>query len=165
MEYDFIKQQQDQLKISTQEFSLNIKSWEGYPNRISLNWNYIKFEQGNAGRIPQLPGVYAFFVKPGIASFQENSYLFYIGKAGDNSDNNLRKRFGQYLSGKRTVKRPKLNWFLNTWDNYIFFCYAPISDKRVNLGRLERELNDAFIPPYNENDFSTDVRKAVKVLR
>ena len=165
MSYDLIKQKQDSLKITAQEFSLNSASWKQYPNRIPLIWKYIKFELRNKGRIPKTSGIYAFFVKPGIASFSENAYLMYIGKAGDDSNNNLRKRFCQYLSGKKSPKRPKLNWFLNTWDNYIFFCYAPITDRRVSLGQLERELNDAFIPPYNENDFSPEVRKIIKVLR
>ncbi len=164
MSYDIVKLQ-DQLILSEQSFCLDIASWEKYPNSVLLNWQYTKFDRSNKNSIPEVPGVYAFFIKPGIANFSENAYLIYIGKAGDRSANNLRKRFNQYLIGKKGDKRPKFNRVLKKWDNYIFFCFATITDNHVDLDKLEKELNDALIPPYNESDFSPTVRKIVKVLR
>lgn len=158
-------EKQNKLKISSQSFCLDIESWGKYKNKVVLKWETVKFEKGSKNKVPDSPGIYSFFVKPGIAGFPENAYLMYIGKAGDESNNTLRKRFMQYIYGMATDKRPKLNWFLKTWGKKLYFCYAPITDKRFKLGKIEEDLNDALIPPFNENDFSTEVKKIVKVLR
>lgn len=164
MAYDLIKEQ-NQLKISEQRFCLDIKSWSSYKRKLQFNWSTVKFDKLSSKSIPSSPGIYAFFVKPGIADFKENAYLMYVGKAGDKSNNDLRKRFNQYINGMKSNARPKLNWFLNTWKSHLFFCFAEINDRRLSLSKIEKELNDAFIPPFNEMDFSAKVRKKVKVLR
>lgn len=164
MAYDIIKEQ-NQLKISDQRFCLDVKSWSKYSNKIKFAWNTIKFDISNKNKIPDDPGIYAFFVKPGIAYFPEHAFLMYIGKAGDKSKNSLRKRFVQYINGMKTSKRPKLNWFLKTWESHLYFCYAKITDKRYSLSKIEMELNDSFIPPFNEMDFSAEIRRKIKVLR
>lgn len=152
----------DRFKAFKQDFILDVTSWEGYPNSVNLNWNIVKFEKGNKDYIPDSPGIYAFFIKPGIANLPENAYLMYIGKAGDRSNNTLKKRFIQYTY---ETKRPKLYELFTKWKNYVYFCYAEITDPTSNLGDIEIELNDALNPPCNENDFSVDIRSARKVLR
>ena len=164
MAIDIIKRQ-DQLILSQITFCLDIDSWKRYKSEVPLKWKFVKFEKNNRDEIPESSGVYGFFIKPSVAGFQENSYLIYIGKAGDNSKNNLRKRFMQYYNGMKGDRRPKLNRALKKWEKYIYFYYSSIADKRYSLSKLEEDLNNAFVPPYNENDFSTEVRKIVKVLR
>lgn len=161
MTHDIIKLA-DRFSSFQQKFILDRHLWESYPNRVDLNWNMVKFEQVNKDHVPDTPGVYAFFIKPSIANLPENAYLMYIGKAGDSSNNSLRKRFSQYMYEN---KRPKLYQLLYKWKDYIYFCYAEITEPNLNLGEIERELNDALIPPCNENDFSAEIRSARKVLR
>lgn len=164
MAYD-IFHQQNQLKLHVQDFCLNPSSWKKYSSSYNFDWKSVRFVKSSKNSIPEESGIYAFFVRPGIANFKDNSYLMYIGKAGDNNDNNLRKRFMQYIYGKKSDDRPKLKWFFKTWNKYIYFCYSEVTSDQVSLKDLEEKLNDAFIPPYNENDFSVEVRKIVKVLR
>lgn len=164
MDYDFIKQV-DELKASKHEFCLNISSWESYPNNTTLVWHLVKFEKEKKGEIPLKSGIYAFFIKPGIACFQDHAYLIYIGITGEDSKNQLRNRFMQYIYGIKGKKRVKLNYILKKWKNYIYFYYAEIEDDETTLDELEIQLNDAFLPPCNIKNFSAEVRDKVKVLR
>lgn len=166
MSYDLIKKYEKLLgPFPPWKFCFDISAWKNYPNRIVFDWNLIKFEKRNKDKIPTTPGIYAFFIKPKAANFPENAYLIYIGKAGDKSKNNLRKRFIQYLDRLKYEKRPKLNIVLNKWKKYIYFCYSEIADSRISLGDIEIQLNDALIPPLNEKDFSVEVKRKIKVLR
>jgi excinuclease UvrABC nuclease subunit len=164
MKHDFIKTQ-DRFKTYNQEFCLDPQSWLNFTSTLTFSWETVKFVESNKNRIPNCPGIYCFFVKPNIAGFQDNSYLMYIGKAGDNSSNTLQKRFMQYFYLQKTNKRPKLQWMLNKWKDHLYFNYFKVTDRRFNLGKIEENLNDAFLPPYNENDYSTEVKQTIKVLR
>lgn len=166
MGYDLIKKYEKFLDpFPPWRFCFGITAWKKYPNTIEFDWNLIKFEKKNKDKIPTTPGIYAFFIKPKVANFPENTYLIYIGKAGDRSKNNLRNRFMQYVYGLQSAKRPRLNTVLNKWKKYIYFCYSEITDLRYNLGKIEIQLNDALIPPLNEDDFSVEVKRMIKVLR
>jgi hypothetical protein len=166
MSYDLIKKYEKLLgPFPPWKFCFDISGWKRYPDRVYFDWELIKFEEKNKDKIPKTPGIYAFLIKPDIAGIPQNAYLLYIGKAGDKSKNNLYKRFNQYLNGLKYSKRPKLTVALNKWKKYVYFCYAEVTDLRLSLSKIETDLNDALIPPLNENDFSVEIKIMKKVLR
>jgi len=68
------------------------------------------------------------------------------------------------LSEQVRNKRPLIHYLLNNWKGALYFQYAQVRDKRVSLAVLERALNDALLPPYNQNDFTAEVRDLRKAF-
>ncbi len=165
MPLDLIRSQ-DEASSYQQEFILWPTRWENYPAPIPLNWKSVKFEEKNRTTIPEKQGIYAFFVEPQVADFQTNAYLMYVGETGQDSQNNLRARFGQYFSYKRNEDsdRPHIHRLLNKWDGYLYFYYAEIPHNTMNLDELETMLLDTFLPPYNRRDFSAEVGQIIRGL-
>ena len=163
MPLDLVKAQ-DEAASYQQEFILWPTRWENYPAPIDLNWKSVKFEEKNKTTIPENKGIYAFFVEPQVADFQSHAYLMYIGETGQDSNNNLRERFGQYFSYKKNHKRPNIHRLLNKWDGYLYFYYVEIPHNSMNLNELETMLLDTFIPPYNRRDFSTEIGLIIRGL-
>ena len=153
---------QDEVLSYDQTFTLWPTGWENYPAPIPLNWKSVKFEKKNRKTIPENQGIYAFFVKPQVADFQCHAYLMYIGETGQDSDNNLRKRFSEYFSYKTNHKRPHIHRLLNKWDGYLYFHYAEIPENVMNLNALETMLLDTFMPPYNLRDFSAEISLTIR---
>ena len=154
---------QDEAMSYRQEFNLWPRLWENCAVQISLNWKAVKFEKESEENIPENKGVYAFFVKPQVADLPNHAYLMYIGESGQYGDNNLRGRFGNYLSYKKNSKRLHIHRLLNKWDGYLYFYYAEISE-HVNSRDLETMLLDTFVPPYNRKDFSPEIGRIFRGL-
>lgn len=161
---DIIKKQ-DAILGSVLKSCLHTPFWESYPVRVTYthNWQKVPFDAISKNTIPESSGVYAFFIQPDIAGFPEHSYLVYIGKAGDNNDNNLRNRFMQYIYGLKYIKRTKLNRVLNKWKEYLVFYYSEVNDG-TNISNLEDDLLDTFIP-YCNTRFSARIKDIIKVLQ
>ena len=162
--YDVINQPESG-RIYKQDFLLWKERWEAYDPPTLLNWKCVKFENDSANQIPTAKGVYAFFIEPRIAQFPSHSYLMYIGQTGHNSERNLRKRFGDYLSEKIRPKRPLIHFMLNAWEHYLYFYYAEVDSTQIDLKQLEQQLLDTFTPPFSEKGYSVEIGRAVKVAR
>jgi len=90
----------------------------------------------------------------------------YIGEVGQGADGRtLRLRYGDYLKEQRIKKRAGLHFMLTCWKSCLDFCYAEVPDKRINLKKLEKALNDAMFPPYSTNDFTGVIRDAKKAFK
>ena len=153
-------------RIYKQDFLLLKEQWDTYTDPpIPLNWKCVKFERGNANQIPTMKGIYAFFIEPRIAQFPTHGYLAYIGQAGYESERNLRKRFGDYLSEKTKPKRPLVNFMLNTWENHLYFYYTEVDPTQTDLRQLEQKLLDTFMPPFSLDGYSAEIGKMEKIAR
>lgn len=146
-------------------FLLWREQWENYPNPIPLEWKCVKFERKNRAKIPNSKGVYAFFVEPRTADFPSHSYLMYIGESGHDSNRNLRKRFGDYFSEKKGTNRVTIEYMLNLWEGYLYFYYAEVDPKQIDLKELERILLDTFTPPFVKRGFSARIKRILDILR
>lgn len=154
---DFVNKE---FKNYGQSFVLNPAQMKGFTTRCKLDWKKVAFNKINKSLIPQERGVYAFIVEYNIIGVPPHGYIMYIGETGQDSLHNLQKRYADYLKDKqKPLKRLSLHYMLNNWEECLHFHYAVVKDKRVNLKKLEKNLNDAFIPPYNINDFSAEIRK------
>lgn len=143
------------------QFVLNPTSLKNCTLNCALSWEKVEFNKSNKSLIPQEKGVYAFIVENNRNDLPVHGYVMYVGQAGQDSDHNLQKRYGNYLSDKENenTKRDVIHYFLNNWEDSLHFYYAVVKDKSMNLEEIERGLNDAFIPPYSTNDFSAEVRR------
>jgi hypothetical protein len=164
-EYDWIDAAAEDARTYRREFLLWKTQWGNYPDPIPLNWKCVRFEKDNRSQIPSRKGIYAFFVEPRIANFPSHGYLMYIGQTGQDSNHNLRKRFGDYLGKSEGKKRPSIKYMLTKWKGYLYFYYAEIDPDQINLEQLERTLLDTFTPPFVKKGFSGKIKSAVDLSR
>jgi len=142
---------------------LSPRHWRDCKLQEPLSWTPIPFTKKNASQVPMNKrGVYTFVVKPGIANLGHVSYLIYVGKVEKQT---FRKRYRQYL--KHFQKGAKSNWFhvstfLHKWQNYLWFCWAPLT-AATTISTTEKRLIAAYIPPANRR-FYGKVGKEVKLL-
>lgn len=139
-------------------FILNPKNiWQSYSEKLrriteSDDWKEVKFLNDDASGlnsdINTVPkdcgGVYVFVLKGGIIP-DIHMYIMYIGRAQFTDYQNLNKRLHEYLNDSR----PKIRQMRETWGQYLFIRYLPLSDNNT-IKELEEELLRVIIPPCNE---------------
>ncbi len=126
-----------------------------------LNWSTIKFNADNPN-LPDQQGVYAFSIVIENGNLPANSYILYVGKAGDvTSNNTIKKRYRDYVREVRVQSRPAIHRMLNLWKGHLSYHYAVVPNG-VSTGDIEQQLTTIFIPPYNTNDFIAEVRDLLK---
>jgi hypothetical protein len=161
----FMKEEEEAeiIKKFTEPIVVSPPHWEMCELPLELEWKFEKFGKGNEDEIPDdYGGVYTFVVQPGIANHPLCAYLFYVGKAEKQS---FQERYGQYLATKKSKKTKwrHIRKMLNYWDGYLWFCYARIDNESL-ITKIEQILQDAYIPPYNE-EFRGEAGPAIRVLR
>ena len=134
-----------------------------------LRWNSIRY--ANDSDLHLVPdnkrGIYAFSISWPTASTPEHGYLLYIGLAGrdprnpERSPRSLRERYSDYLKESYVKSRPTIRRMIAYWSAVLQFSFAPVDDNISynDLKRLERHLNDTFVPPFSQADYSTEVRR------
>lgn len=158
MEYHDIISLKTYAEIYQIKFLLWKEQWESYTEpSVKLNWQCVKFEENSTHLIPTKKGIYAFIVDPKVTSFPSHRYLMYIGQTGHKSNRNLRKRFSDYLHEKKRVKRMSINYLLNTWEGYVYYCFTVVDPDETNIKELERKLLDTFIPPFSDKGYSAKI--------
>lgn len=111
----------------------------------SKKWTSVEFVEANRIVLPTDSGVYMFVAEPHLASIQDHSYIFYVGKA-----TNLRTRYGEYLKEKKCKlahNRKSVVKFLNHLECYLYFHYTLIPSSE--LDKAEGYLKDNIDPPAN----------------
>ena len=123
-------------------------AWAAFRPPLALRWEQVPFSASRARDVPDdAAGVYSFVVQPGIANHPACSYLLYVGK----TERNFRVRFREYLSVLRAgieSRRPHVAGMLTKWSGHLWFCYAPIPDKK-KIKATEDALLAAYLPPTN----------------
>jgi hypothetical protein len=115
--------------------------------------------------VPDSPGVYCFFVGHPHASVPPAGYPLYVGSTGLSKKQNavrrtLRDRFGDYLKEKDDPKgRLNIRLFLRTFAGEVTFLCSPGTLPADQMLELEKQLNDALMPPYSIRDFSGQIRR------
>lgn len=156
---DLIANDQDDLSKYRYEFFLWRTRWNSYTNPLSsdLNWNYIQLLSSERQLIPDVSGIYALVLKPGIANHHFVSYLMYIGQT-----TSLKRRFGDYLSECSNPDRMKVFKMIRLYSNLLWFYYASVPAEQ--LTPVEDSLLETYIPPINSR-FPTTIRHAVAAFR
>jgi hypothetical protein len=157
MASDFVKAVHAR-KAYKHNFCLSPPAWRAFKNKTPLTWARVKFTPGNRKHIPTTRGIYAFVVLHDNPSFPPHGFVMYIGESGNKNKRTLHVRYQDYLTETIVRKRHGVHYMLRNWRGSLFFFYSPVADKRYNLRKLERDLNDALFPPFSSNDFSLEVR-------
>lgn len=148
------------IELQAYKFRLLPDHWARYPNKHGLVWTGVSFKAANRALIPDVEGVYAFCLRPGVPWGPEVSYLLYIGETG----RTLKKRYAEYLreSQGKGKPRPALSAMFQLYGDYLWFLYAPTPP---NLAfEAEEDLLEAFWPPVNDK-LPARLRQAQSALR
>ena len=150
--FDLIERQ-DEMQSYLYKHFLWIEQWHTLDHIGNLNWKSIPFTPENINQIPEEAGIYSFVINPRFTNHPQR-YLGYIGK----TERTLRKRYDEYLKEETNIKgRPKVLRLLNKCRGHIDFVYVVVPD---NILSLESQLNDGFVPPYND-DFSLKINRII----
>lgn len=117
----------------------------------SNNWGEIKFLNDEANGInddiQKVPtdkgGIYLFVLQPNIVP-QVHKYILYVGRVKSTANQNLRKRFREYV----TDDRSDIMLMRETWGKDLYIRYLPLTDNTI-IDALEKELIRVIIPPCN----------------
>jgi hypothetical protein len=134
------------------------------------NWsNEIKYltadELDVTEEIKNLPndsgGIYIFFIKGSIIPQFEN-HLAYVGRAKLTGTHNLRIRCRKYFYEffDEEHGRPKITRLIGKWGNSLYLRYLALTDND-QITRLEAELINAILPPFNDEIPNKIVKQAI----
>jgi hypothetical protein len=128
-----------------------------------LTWRTFKHcEQDH--ELPDEQGVYMISVCIDSPKIPTNSYVLYVGKAGDLGTNNtIKKRYRNYVNFSGYKNRPRIKRMLELWSGHLNYSYARVP-ANISTGDIEETLTTIFVPPYNTADFSAELKDLLKGL-
>lgn len=130
-----------------------------------LNWVKVKYSEHAAQVFPDHQGVYIFMVSFENTNLPNNSYVMYVGKAGDvNSNNTILKRFMDYVNPSGFRDRPRIKKLIKYFSEHLYYYYATIPVGQ-STADVESTLADIFVPPCCQRDFSANVRSLLRGIR
>lgn len=137
--------------IRTQPFP---DRWREFCNKYDLVWHYTPFERRKEQDVSGGPGVYCFHVGHDLECLPVFGVSLYGG-----STQSLRNRFIDYFHEKNSTRgRIWVKKFLHVFDGELNFAWSEVDIIKSDIKILEKQLNDALMPPYSIKDFSADVR-------
>jgi hypothetical protein len=146
------------------EFQLTKKYYPKVSAYIA-NWQTpFLFNAANRSRVPHVPGIYLFFVKPNVQMHSEQSFILYVGYSM-----NLYNRYGDYLTTYKNSDEP--NYFerrlmLNAWEDilqYTFINLTGYSEKQIQ--KIEDQIIDSLVPPINRDFAHATIKQQVRLNR
>jgi hypothetical protein len=155
------------FKGEVESVFLDFNSWIKFKTHYRLAWQKVKFQASNSALIPNARGIYIFTLQLDAPKFPAHSYIWYMGIAGHNSKNTLRKRYGNYISDQSAVEwnRPRVRYMLKKWEGHLYFNYVELKPG-VDLKKIESAFLNAIIPPANLADIDATIsipRKAASL--
>ena len=153
----------DRIKADSEEFWLSPTQWRKSTVPQMLIWKSVRFSKTKASSVPVSRGVYSFVIACCTKGLPQHGYLVYVGETGNTSKETLRSRFLSYFSEMKDQSR-SVHYVLRKYQQYLYFQFCEVHDKRRNLRKVEESLCDALIPPYNVRDFSADMRAAKRAF-
>ena len=138
--------------VKTQPFP---DRWRAFCDRYRLTWNSTPFVRGQAQDVGDTPGVYCFHIGHNLECLP----AFGLSLYGGITVRSLRTRFLQYFHERDSSQgRIWVRKFLIAFEGELNFAWSEVDTTAVDITILEREFNDAMMPPYSIRDFSADVR-------
>ncbi|HBS5429159.1 TPA: hypothetical protein ACF578_001031 [Klebsiella variicola] len=130
-----------------------------------LDWVKVKYTEHDNHQFPSQQGVYIFMVSFENTNLPSNSYVMYVGKAGDvNSDNTILRRFRDYVNPSGFRDRPRVKKLIKYFKEHLYYYYAIIPAGQ-STADVESTLADIFVPPCCQRDFSANVRSLLRGIR
>jgi hypothetical protein len=139
------------------------KRWKDFARKYKLTWKAIRFTKSLQQSVPDAPGIYCFLVSHSHPSVPAVGYPLYVGVTGISKNKGavprtLRTRFGEYIREKHSQEgRLHVRKFLKVFERELLFMCAPESMSPEAMTEMEKQLNDALMPPYSIKDFTGEV--------
>ena len=130
--------------------------WRPFCDQYDLDWQLTPFIKKRVAAISQGPGVYCFLVGHDCKSLPP----FGVSLYGGISAVSLRTRCLSYFQEKHSENgRVWVRKFLHLFEDDLTLGWSEVDTTIIDLHTLERDFNDAMMPPYSVKDFSANVRK------
>lgn len=143
------------LNLRTVRIALFPDRWRLFCAQYQPNWQYTPFEPDEVSRISDRPGVYCFHVGHDLVCLPPLGLSLY----GGISEDSLRRRCMRYFSEKNSRSgRISVRTFLTVFEGELTLVWSEIDTTALDIGQLEKDFNDAMMPPYSRRDFSAEVR-------
>ena len=150
-------EQLKELDSRTVRIALFPARWRWFCARYQPDWNYTPFETDKVAQISDSPGVYCFHVGHRLTCLPP----FGISLYGGITKVSLRRRCMGYFSEKDSPSgRISVRKFLHVFEGELTLFWSEIDITSFDIDQLERDFNDAMMPPYSRRDFSAEVRSA-----
>ncbi len=131
------------------------KRWQDFAGKHQLTWQSKPFKLSGKATVPAEPGFYCFVVANAAPNLPAVFFPLYAGET-----DNLKRRYGDYLREKSSPNgRLQVRKFLNVFSDEVAFAFAPYDSDTATRRSVEKELNDALMPPYSQKDFSAEVKR------
>ena len=166
----------EKIKICTIPFKLVPDLWSKLPiDKINNAYNsvesikyFIASERGNLIRNPEISskvpndigGIYFFYIR--IPNFLEEyqNYLFYIGRAHNTDNENLRKRIQNYSREERV----KIARVFKQWKDYVYLKCFPLECKDTDIDDVEKDLINSLLPYCNNEIPNKKIQSAINAF-
>ncbi|BBV41342.1 hypothetical protein [Citrobacter portucalensis] len=130
-----------------------------------LQWVRVKYNDYATHQFPNQQGVYIFVVSIDGGNLPINSYVMYVGKAGDiTSNNTIAQRFRNYVNESGFISRVSIRKMIKHYKEHLYYYYATIPNGQ-STSQVEQALADIFLPPCCHVDFSAEVRTLLRGAR
>jgi len=144
------EQMKDEMRII--KCAPHPKRWAQFASSHELAWQFAEFRTGGANEVPKESGFYCFVVANPATQLPLVLFPLYAGESSD-----LRRRYRDYLTEKDSpTGRVHVRKFLSVFWGEVAFAYAPKDLGTAERRALEKQLNDALMPPYSLKDFSAE---------
>jgi hypothetical protein len=123
-----------------------------------------QFNAENRATVPNVPGIYLFFVKPSVQVYPEQSFILYVGRSM-----NLYNRYGDYLTTYKNSDEPnhlERRLMLNAWEaelQYTYFTLAGYTE--IQVEKIEKQIIDSLVPPINRSFANATIKQQVRINR
>lgn len=143
----------DKLRIVRTQLFPN--RWRQFCDNYSLAWQYTPFERDLVQLISGDPGVYCFHVGHDLNCLPPFGLSLY----GGCTERSLRNRCLNYFWEKDAPQgRQHVRTFLQVFEGELTLGWSEVDIGRIDIKALEKEFNDALMPPYSVKDFSAEVK-------
>ena len=157
MAQSFFLEQFAEHELRTVRIALFPERWRLFCARYRPDWHHTPFEPEEVSRISDRPGVYCFHVGHGLACLPPLGLSLY----GGISEVSLRKRCMRYFAEKNAKSgRSSVRKFLQVFEGELTLFWSEIDTTTFDIVQLEKDFNDAMMPPYSRKDFSIEVQTA-----
>lgn len=155
----------ERYKARLYKFFLDFGKWREFKSPVPLPWQKLPFDIASKTKVPKERGLYVFTLEAPDCPLPQHGYIMYVGHTGNTSAATLRSRFGQYLDDlRRQSGRSRVYYMLERFKGDIFFSFVSISDRAVDLKKIEVSLINSVAPPVNTGDFNiimSNVRRSL----
>ena len=146
------------------DFSLTKQDYASLSIHLNSWSKAFNFTKTNRLKVPKVPGIYLFYVKPDVQIHVEQSYILYIGYSM-----NLYNRYGDYLNTYKNSDEPNYierRIMLNVWEEDLYYTFIELTKlTEVEIQAIEEKMIDATVPPVNRKFVNAVIKQQVRLYR